>query len=228
MLRPACCALLLCSFAFSQTQQQPPKQQPPTAADTQGYSKDLINAEPDAPSLKGTPIYTPAAKPQPVPADLEEIVKKQFGDSFQLFTEFETPLLTGDFDGDGIEDAAIVARSKHPLAQAALLNYRAFSPQNEYFGYGDPKISTAFSMEDWDKRKLILVIHGAGPQAWRAEQPKGKYLLIDVPFDHLTVMKTRIKKHKQDVISAEESAIMSSVLYWTGKKYKWEPNASAE
>src|SRR5438067_5199509 len=66
---------------------------------------------------------------------LSELVKKQFGDGFTIVRENPMvgvkgavlstgdgpwrPLLTGDLDGDGVEDAVIIARSKNALMEAA-------------------------------------------------------------------------------------------------------------
>src|SRR6266700_3228767 len=72
----------------------------------------------------------PASIPEPpapanIPADLRDVVKKQFGPSFSIamtpgkiaMTHIKqedetpwTPFMTGDLDGDGIEDAVIIAR----------------------------------------------------------------------------------------------------------------------
>src|SRR5690242_9501969 len=43
---------------------------------------------------------------KPIPADLADIVRKQFGGNFEIFPG--DSFQTGDLDGDGIEDAIIV------------------------------------------------------------------------------------------------------------------------
>jgi hypothetical protein len=150
------------------------------------------------------------------------LVKKQFGPDFELFPGPESPLLTGDFDGDGVQDAVIVVRAQHPLANIDAYNVVAYSPEDEYYGYGDPKVMTATEFMMWQQQRLLLVIHGSGAEAWRAEKPKGKYLLVNLPFEHVFISRTKLKKKLVDVISGESSSL-TSVVYWNGKKYKYEP-----
>jgi hypothetical protein len=223
--------LFMATLAAAQTA-PPQKQKLPSKEDPQGYSADVLE-EPKSLSNVTTPqTYKAPTKPAPLDPKLEQelvaIVKKQFGAEFELFPSSPSPLLTGDLDGDGIEDAIIIVRSQHPLTQAALFNFKAVSPQEDYFGFGNPSIALSTEYERWQDRKLLLLIHGSGKEGWRAEVPKAKFLIVNVPFDHLAVTHVKLKKKLQDVINAEESSIMSSTVYWNGKKYKWEPNTAVQ
>jgi hypothetical protein len=60
------------------------------------------------------PTAAPAA-PAADAAQLSALVKQQFGETFTVPAKFPTPLITADFDGDGVRDVAIVADSKNPL-----------------------------------------------------------------------------------------------------------------
>ncbi len=194
---------------------------------TAGYSKDVTDSH-DEDSLIPVPkTVTRNLDRVPVPADAQEVVLKQFGKEFLIMTELPAPFLTGDFDGDGVQDAAVIVRAHHPLAQKGEFDFIAFSPEDEYYGYGDPKVMTGTEWERWEDRKLILVIHGEGKDAWRSEHPKGKFLLLNLPFNTFYVMSTKIKKKPQDVI-AGESSVMSSIVYWTGKKYKYDPMSAVD
>lgn len=179
-------------------------------------------------TLDKAKTYTAAQQKQAVPEGLGELVAKQFGTEFTFVEGFPTPLLQGDFDGDGVQDAAIVAQTKNPLGGAAQFNYRVSDPHHAYFGFGDPKVTASFNVGD-DRVKSLLIIHGAGEAAWKAETPKAKFVLINVPFDRLSLGLFKLKKKKTVVaISAHESELMTSFVYFDGKKYKWEPNAMAE
>ena len=225
--------LFIAMLAAAQTAPAPPqKQKLPSKQDPQGYSADVLD-EPKSLSNVTTPqTYKAPDKPTPLDPKLEQelaaIVKKQFGTEFGIFPSSPSPLLTGDLDGDGVEDAIIIARSEHPLTQAGLYNFIPVSPQEAYFGFGDPGTALSTQYERWQDRKLLLVIHGSGKEGWRAEVPKAKFLIVNVPFDHLSISHVKLKKKVQDVINAEESSIMSSTVFWTGKKYKWEPNAAIQ
>jgi hypothetical protein len=225
-------ALLFVAMLAAAQTAPPQKQKLPSKQDPQGYSADVLD-EPKSLSNVTTPqTYKALAKPMPLDPKVEQelgaIIKKQFGTEFELFPSSPSPLLTGDLDGDGIEDAIIIARSQHPLTQAGLFNFKPVSPEEDYFGFGDPGITLSTEYERWQDRKLLLVIHGSGKEGWRAEVPKAKFLIVNVPFDHLSVSHVKLKKKVQDVINAEESSIMSSTVYWNGKKYKWEPNTSVQ
>src|SRR5215470_14634109 len=90
----------------------------------------------------------PQAAPQPGIPDLASLVKQQFGSTFTLPAKFPTPLITADFDGDGVEDAVIVADSSEPFPDSFSFKYKVIDPYNAYFGLGNPSISASFSTVD--------------------------------------------------------------------------------
>ncbi len=176
-----------------------------------------------------------------IPADLQEVVKKQFGSGFSVAMtpskilathikqEDETPwvpLLTGDLDGDGIEDAIILGRSKDPLGGAAQYDYKVLDPVNAYYGWGDPKITSTFSTDDLVHNTLVMVIHGSGKEGWRAEKPKAKFVMINLRFDRLTLSGATLKKKAIAAVRVVESDGVESLVFWDGKKYKYLPGAA--
>ena len=180
--------------------------------------------------------------PQP-PADLAEVIKKQFGSCFELATERSTikvnylhpkegglpwvTFLTADLDGDGVEDAIIVARCKTPLADQITHNYRVIDPYYSMHGYGDPKITVQFNSADPYRQNLVLVIHGAGKEAWRAATPKAKFVIINLPFDSLSLTQVTLRKRVIPALSlVEEEQEVSSAVFWDGKKYRWSDTTS--
>jgi hypothetical protein len=71
----------------------------------------------------------------------------------------------------------------------------------------------------------LLIIHGDGPDAWRSDKPKAKFLLINLPFKSLAVKKLALKKKTVLGIYMEEKGEgenTSSVLFWDGKKYRYQ------
>src|SRR5215469_990923 len=70
--------------------------------------------------------------------DLAALVKQQFGPTFTIPAKFPTPLITADFDGDGVEDAVIVASSSEPFPDSYSMKYKVVDPYNAYFGMGNP------------------------------------------------------------------------------------------
>ncbi len=162
------------------------------------------------------------------PAVSSEFVKKRFGSEFTLMPSF--PPLTADLDGDGIEDVVIAARCKNPLMDQAEHSYKVLDPYDSFYGFGDPKITTQFGAEDPQYRSLVLlIIHGAGTEAWRSETPKSKFVIINLPYKQLSVRKLMIRKKPVMAIYAEEASAggATSVIFFDGKKYKYQPMGSS-
>jgi hypothetical protein len=99
-------------------------------------------------------------------------------------------------------------------------------PYNDFFGYGDPRMTTTFSEGDPTQRGLVvLIIHGAGPEGWRSAQPKAKYVLVNLPFRTISVRKMSLKKKKIEAIYVEEAGNFgtSSAVFFDGRKFRYVP-----
>jgi hypothetical protein len=178
---------------------------------------------------------TPAAsKPLPpaLASDLAEMVQKQFGKTFSLPAKFPTPMITGDFDGDGVEDVAIVADSAEPAPDSYQYKYSVADPYNAFFGLGNPTISANFGTIDTKHAHVLLVIFGAGAEAWRAAVPKAKFAIVNVPFDTVEAGRLLIKKDKPPIyiIRPKEAQILEATLFWEAKKkrWRWSPGNTPE
>jgi len=151
-----------------------------------------------------------AAAPDP-----QQAAAREFGPSFKLDAKF--PPLTGDLDGDGQEDLVLVATCKNPLTDSIEFHYKVVDPYDEYFGFGDPKVTVGFSNTNIGAPRYLLVLH-----AWRAPAPKAKFVIINLPFERLSLSSMLVKKKKVMSIQAEEAAGVSSAVFWDGKKYRWD------
>jgi hypothetical protein len=216
----------------------------PTKSDPKGYSKDVLDDAKASPSDLGEhKVYKPG-DPQPkdagvaeLPADLQNIVTVQFGKdckvamqrssivvNYRIKTDDKwNPFFTADLDHDGVEDAIIVARCENPVARKDEFGYVMTDPYMAFHGYGDPKITQEFASGDPMQGHIVLIIHGAGAEAWRAEKPKAKFLVLNLPFTQLGMTNVVARKGKPPVraLLLQEGETMSSVLYWDGKKYRW-------
>jgi len=153
-----------------------------------------------------------------------EFVHKVFGKEFTLIPEIGGYF--GDLDGDGVEDAVIAARCKNPLLDEAEHNYTVIDPYYTFYGYGNPKVTTTFTEGDPHKKNLVvLIIHGAGAEAWWSQQPKSKYVVVNLPYRGLSVRKYRWGKKTVQAVYAEESNDLgeASALVFDGKKYRYIP-----
>ena len=151
-------------------------------------------------------------------------LQKQFGTEYTVDSAYSS--VAADLNNDGVEDVVIVARVKNPLADEADFNFKVLDPYDNFFGVGDPRITTQFGSSDPARRGLVLcIIHGAGPEGWHAAQPKGKFVIINLPFQRIAAKRIQVRKKKVAAIYAEETGgdQMTSVIYFDGKKYKYQP-----
>ncbi len=153
---------------------------------------------------------------QTAPAPDAQQIAKQFGPGFQVISKF--PVLVGDLDGDGAEDAVVVATGESPLLDEAQYGYKVVDPYNAYFGFGDPKVTAQFAVPSGNKPPMLLVV-----QNWRA--PKARFVIINIPFEKLSIGRVLVKKKVLRAILAEEMTGMKSAVYWDGKKWKWKEQA---
>jgi hypothetical protein len=154
----------------------------------------------------------------------DAFIHKQFGEEFSL-TPVSAPFIR-DVDGDGVDDFVIVARSRKPMLDAAEHNYRVIDPYYDFFGYGDPKLTASFGSEDLSEKNLvILIIQGTGADTWRSDEPKAKFVIINLPFKKVVVRRLQLRKKQVNAIFAEEanSSAGDSVVFWDGHQYRYQP-----
>lgn len=177
-----------------------------------------------AAAQKKQPPPPPAHATHPSPAVTDELIQKQFGDNCSLLPG--PPQFVADLDDDGVDDLLVAAKCKNPMADKDEYSFVVADPYDSFLGYSDVKVTSTFASDEPDRRGIsLLIIHGADRDAWRAEKPKGKYLLINLPFKTLTVKRLALKKKTILGIYMEEKGEgedTSSVIYWDGKKYKYQ------
>jgi hypothetical protein len=158
----------------------------------------------------------PAATPAKAENPMQATIRADFGEGFVLDAKF-TPLTT-DFDSDGTEDIALVAVAKEPMANSNDKNFRVIDPYDGYFGFGDPKVTSKFSNFGDGSFHCVLIVHD-----WHNAAPKAKFVIVNLPFETLELTKRPFKKKTIPALSATELGGLSSLVFWDGKKYKWEP-----
>jgi len=166
----------------------------------------------------------PAPAKAPAPAVTNEFIQKQFGDDCSLL---QGPAqFVGDLDGDGIDDLVVAARCKNPMADRDDYSFVVADPYDSFLGFGDVKVTSTFASDAPERRGVcLLIIHGADKDGWRAEKPKAKFLLINLPFETIAVKKLAVKKRTVLGVYMEERGegdSTSSVIFWDGKKYRYQ------
>ena len=168
--------------------------------------------------------------PVSAPAAVDNaFIHQQFGGSCSMEPNFAP--MVADLNNDGVEDIVIVARCKNALIDQGENNYKVVDPMDSFFGYGNPAITTSFAPDDPKLRGVaLLVIHGAGTDAWRSKAPQAKFVIINLPVKTLTTKRMKVKRKKvANAIYVEEAGAdqMTSAIFWDGKKYRYEPMGSS-
>ncbi len=154
--------------------------------------------------------------PAPDPAKVQAFIAREFGSGYKLISS--QPPLVLDFDGDGTEDLVAVTSGPNPFEEQGKYNYKVADPYDEYFGYGNPRVTIQFGGLDPDRRRFLLIA-----QDW-LHTPKSKVILINVPeFQTLKVGTFMVKKKiVRAITGAEGDGGVDWAIYWDGKKYRWE------
>jgi len=177
-----------------------------------------------AQSKKKEPPPPPAHAKAPSPAVTDEYVHKEFGDNCSLLAG--PPQFVGDLDGDGVDDLVLAARCKNPMADQAEYGFLVADPYNSFLGFGEVKVTSTFASDVPERKGVsLLIVHGVGPEAWRSDKTKPKFLLINLPFKTLAVKRLALKKKTVLGVYMEEKGEgegTSSVLFWDGKKYRYQ------
>ena len=173
---------------------------------------------------KKEPPPPPAHAKAPSPAVTDEFIHQQFGENCSLIAG--PPQFVADLDDDGVNDLVVAAKCKNPMADKDEYSFVVADPYDSFLGFSDVKVTSTFASDEPERRGLsLLIIHGAEKDGWRAEKPKAKYLLINLPFKTLAVKRLALKKKTILGIYMEEHGEgedTSSVVYWDGKKYKYQ------
>ncbi|HXJ85285.1 MAG TPA: hypothetical protein VMS18_00570 [Candidatus Binatia bacterium] len=169
------------------------------------------------------PVVIPGPAVQPSPAVTDDLIQKQFGDNCTLMPG--PPQFVADLDADGAEDLIVVAKCRNPMADKDEYGFNIADPYDSFLGFGNVKITSTFATDVPERRGIsLLIIHGTETDGWRAEKPKAKFLLINLPFKTITVKRLTLKKRPLLGIYMEETGegeSTSSVLFWDGKKYHY-------
>lgn len=172
-------------------------------------------------------LTLPVVAQQPAPPD-NDYVHQQFGDACSLDPQWKP--MTGDLNGDGVEDLVVVARCTNPLIDQDEKNFRVIDPMNSFYGYGNPKITSGFGQTDPRLKGIsLLIVHGTGADTWRTNQPQSKFVVINIAIKSASLKRMKVRKKKSvTAIYVEETTGDGSTgaIFWDGRKYKYEPMGS--
>jgi hypothetical protein len=183
---------------------------------------------------------TVAQLSQTQPAAVTASLQNNFGAAVEAATSFRPFYVTGDFNGDGAQDVAVVVLIKERRS-ALPKDVRILNPFQFERRVIFPANPTA------ENKLALVIIHG-----WQSPKPSAKFLLIgdspilildyqrvisDRPADRqdLVGLMRKRGKHpkgvafprgaKGDVILLGNQVGDNTPLYWNGRTYIWEDSA---
>jgi hypothetical protein len=173
--------------------------------------------------LLASPLVAQSA-PAPAAASIPDPVAylaSQFGTAFTL--DPAIPPMFGDLDGDGNEDLVLVGTSGAALAGQSQFSFKVADPYDAYFGTGDTRITSTFSLHFDGSSRCILVVFGwrLPPQAKPKSKQVSKFVLINTPFESVKLVNLRLKKKNIQAIETVDRDTLHALVFWDGKRWFW-------
>lgn len=190
-------------------------------------------AQSTASQLASKAVATP--HPRATVPEVEAALNRVFGDAV-VSDRRQHWFATGDFNGDGSDDLAVLVRpsssQKLAVINDPLANWTLQDATNAFF---PPSHARVVVLPPKPKPQrvtadeiLIAVIHGFGKEGWRDRQARQAYLVR-----HAGTAPMRAVPAPGHVDGAPASLMRSDVilekggrtgfLFWTGSQYAWRP-----
>jgi len=184
-------------------------------------------AEAPPPKYQPTPESTPVALTVPTtapkPSEVEQAVKRIFKDAAVIDTNYNPNFLSGDFNGDGSQDLAVILKpAKLDLMNQELPPWLVRQPRNN-------KASRTPAPIEKDET-FLAVIHGFGANHWRDPDATQTFVLKGVVGQNLKVHSSnefasansgkKLPRPQGDLIG-ETVAGTPGYLYFAQATYSW-------
>ena len=223
---------LFCSSACSKSPQvaRSPEVEPHAITSNSPLPSPLAIAQATA-----TPVE---ARENPRPARADEVIAalaRVFDKTASLDETHVPSFAIGDFNGDGSEDLAIVAKASEnslPEINNKLANWTL----------EDPKVVPIPGTKAADQLvrpkpvkvektdSLLAIIHGVGPLGWRNRDARQAFLLLNGAGTNILVRSagelrrdsanSKLPPIRGDAISETMNG-RQGIVFWTGAKYAW-------
>jgi hypothetical protein len=174
--------------------------------------------------------------PQPTVDEVRVIIERNFHDAVTVNASGRKGFFTGDFNGDGSQDIAVLvipvkgklADINSPVANWIIADPVALAMRSKEAGPdpGSPKPSV--TEQDG---ALLAVIHGYGAQGWRDPEARQAYLLKNATGEQVRAatqgeMAQAARSggalpHLYGDVIREKLAGESGFIYYTGASYEW-------
>ena len=202
------CVMIALVFCTCSSSKRPPVEAPPVA-----YQ----------PSPQSTPPIQLTSVSAPKQSEVEQAVKRIFKDAAIIDTNYNPSFLSGDFNGDGSQDLAVILKPvKLDLINQDLPPWLIRQPRNN-------KVDRIRLRIDKDET-ILAVIHGFGPNHWRDPEATQTFVLKDVvgnnlkvesPKDFVATNSGRKLPRPQGDLIGETVDGNAGYLYYAQATYSW-------
>ena len=208
-----------------------------TVCSCSSSKRPVVEAPPVAyqPSPQSTPPIQLTSVPGPKESEVQQAVKRVFKDAAVVDTNYNPSVLSGDFNGDGSQDLAVILKpAKLDLMNQELPPWLVRQPRNN-------KAARAPAPIEQDET-LLAVIHGFGANHWRDPDATQTFVLKNVVGQNLKVHSLKefvsansgkkLPRPQGDLIG-ETVEGTAGYLYFAQATYSWydpktfDPNAGA-
>ena len=187
--------------------------------------RPAVEAPPVAyqPSPESTPLIQLTSVAAPKQSEVQEAVKRVFKDAAVLDTNHNPNFLSGDFNGDGSQDLAVILKpAKLDVMNQELPPWLVRQPRNNKAARAPAPIAK--------DETLLAVIHGFGDNHWRDPDATQTFVLKDVVGQDLKVHSLnefvttnsgrKLPRPQGDLIG-ETVAGTAGYIYYAQATYSW-------
>lgn len=175
------------------------------------------------PTPESTPIALTVSTTAPKQSEVEQAVKRIFKDAAVIDTNYNPSFLSGDFNGDGSQDLAVILKpAKLDLMNQELPPWLVRQPRNN-------KASRTPAPIEKDET-FLAVIHGFGANHWRDPDATQTFVLKGVVGQNLKVHSSnefvtansgrKLPRPQGDLIG-ETVGGTAGYLYYAQATYSW-------
>lgn len=188
------------------------------------------------PSPTPTPNLGQKSVAPPSATEIQDAVARVFDKAAKSDTSRNPSFAVGDFNGDGSEDLAVTVKASEGALDDInneMANWVLEDPRNVPIPSLSNRTPPHRSVRAENGDRLLAIIHGVGPQGWRAPEAKQTFLLkngggdriLAQSFGDLRKTSQPLPPLRGDVLN-ETLGGKSGFVFWTGAKYAWWPSRS--
>ena len=206
----------------------------------QSENATTVTSTSASPQTTASPLEKPAGSATPTLAEVNEAIQRVYVNTVEMDAGRTAPFITGDFNGDGSQDLAVVVRPvKGALSKlnSEYANWVLEDPRKIVLP--DPNKAVQELPKPPAREKvqqddlLLLVLHGYGERGWHHPYARQTFLLRNAVGDDMRaeswneISKTAGDKNggnrqqQPGDLIRERLANQDGFLYWTQGKYAW-------